>query len=159
MKNVITLTKMLSLSVLLLIAGASTASTVTDGDKDTSKCKHECCKAKTAKEVKEAMKELKAVMKGLAVQVTAMDINVEVSEAVAVAPVKFVRKANRVIVSVEPACSKETEVKDQKINFTNLNKEMEQVQEDMTQMDSCLQKDDVKARKSAEELLKTGIKV
>ena len=46
----------------------------------------------------------------------------------------------------------------QKIDFTALDKEMNQVQEDLSKMDDGLKFDDVKNRKAAEEILKTGIK-
>jgi hypothetical protein len=46
----------------------------------------------------------------------------------------------------------------QKINFTSLSEEMNKAQEDMSQMDPALQKEDANDRKTAENILKTGIR-
>jgi hypothetical protein len=160
MKNVITLTKTLTLSLLLLLVVGASASPVTTGD-DTSKCKKRCCKAKASdKEVQLAIKEVNEAMQELSAQLKNLEgakIKVEV-QSLAQLPVKLIKTTNGFILSYAPEAETSQVGASQKIDFQNLDKEMDKVQEDMTQMDPALQKDDAKSRKPAEELLKTGIK-
>lgn len=154
MKNVFTLTKTIALAVLIFVsAGASAANA--DGDKDTTKCKKNCCKHKDAdKRVDAAMKELNETMKAFTIQVNAFDVVTIKTQA----PAKFVRNGNRII-RVCTATADEQEINKQKIDFNNITREMDQVQEDLSQMDLTLKNDEAKNRKAADVILKTGIKI
>jgi hypothetical protein len=153
MKNVFTLTKTLALAVLVFaFTGASAANP--DGDKDTTKCKKHCCKRKdTDKDADAAMKELNAAMKDLTVQIKAFDGTAIKTQA----PVKA-RNVNRIII-VCTAAADEQEINKQKIDFNNITREMDQVQEDMSRMDPTLKNDEAKNRKAADVILKTGMKL
>jgi hypothetical protein len=160
MKNVITLTKTLTLAALILVfAGASAANIKTD---DTTKCKKSCCKHKQIqKEVNEATAEVNESMKDFNIVIKAFSsatVNAELEKAFALAPLKVISQGDRFIFisNVEPV--KSTVEAQQKIDFSNLNKEIDKVQENMSQMDPALKKEDEKTRKAAEELLQTGIK-
>lgn len=157
MKSVFTLTKTLTLALMVLVFAGASAATITSDD--SSKRKKECCKKqKVDKEVEQAMKELQEAIKELKAELTAInvaEIKAEIAESIAVAPAKMIRTANHLIVVAEDgpkACKK------QKIDAQKMNKEMDQVQENMTQMDATLKNDDAKTRKTAEEILETGIK-
>jgi hypothetical protein len=163
MKNAFTLTKTLTLSVLLLVfAGASASNGKTGDDKDTSKCKKHCCRSKeTNKEIQASLKEFNEAMKELAVQMKSFDaakLKIELVQTMSELPVKVIKTTNGFVFSYAPEMENNQEDAKQKIDFSNLEKEMDKVQEGMTQMDPALKKDDAKSRKTADELLKTGIK-
>jgi hypothetical protein len=161
MKNVITLTKSLTLAVLLLVfAGASAAGAATGND--TIKCKKHCCRNKeTEKEVQLAMKGFNEAMKELTIQIQNLEtgrVKADVIQTLSQLPVRMVKTTNGFMLSYNIDAD-ETQVNGgQKIDFNNLNKEMDKVQEGMTQMDPSLKRDDARSRRAAEELLKTGIK-
>jgi len=155
MKNVITLTKTLILALLVTVSVQAAA---TNND-DSSKCKKECCKKhKSDKQVEQAMKDLENVIVELKAEIAAMnfaEIKADVAEAIAVAPVKVLKTGNRIIIVTadEPkVCNKS------KIDVQKMNKEMDEVQENMSQMDPSLKSESEKTRKTAEEILLTGIK-
>lgn len=162
MKNVFTLTKTLTLSLLLIVfAGASAASIKSDGDKDTSKCGRRCCKDKeSAKEMEQATKIFNDAIRELVVQVRSIDavkLKSQTTQSFTVLPVKMIKTTNGFVFAFAPDNNTRAEAK-QKIDFNNIDKEMDTVQENMSQMDPCLKKDDAKNRRAAEEILKTGIK-
>jgi hypothetical protein len=161
MKTVITFTRTVTLAALLLVfAGAS--ANQSDGDKDTSKCKRLCCrKTESEKEAEQTLKAFNETMREIAVQVKNMDagqMKVELTQAFAQVPVKVMRTNNGFVVSYATRTWNNCDGGKQKIDFNHLDKEMDKAQEDMTEMDPSLRKDDRKSRKAAEELLKTGIK-
>ncbi len=150
MKSVTTLTKTLVLALMVTVFVQASAATIKSDD--TSKCKKECCKKhKSDVKVEQAMKELQDVMTELKAELA----NLNVAEAIAIAPIKVIKTGNRIIVIAgdEPkVCNKST------MDIQKMNKEMDQVQENMSQMDPTLKNDDAKTRKTAEEILLTGIK-
>lgn len=159
MKNVFTLTKTITLAALLLVfVGASAA--IKTGD-DTTKCKRNCCKRNAKSKADIEATAIANVMNNVTVQVKVLDATSLVSEleqSFAIAPVKTIRTANNIVVVKFNEPVKTAEATNQKIDFNNLDKEMEKAQENMSQMDTTLKNDEAKSRKNAEEILKTGIK-
>lgn len=164
MKKVFTLTKSLTLAALLLIvAGASASTLKSEGDKDSAKCKRKCCNKKgSIKEMDAAIADFNEAMKDFTAQIKTLDPSFKMQLAQAAAQLsvkKVITSANTYIVVRVADRSIESQQEDkQKINFSNLDKEMSQVQEDMSQMDPSLKQTEEKSRKAADEILKTGIK-
>ena len=157
MKSKFTLTTLFTLAIMLVSFTVVSASTGTDGS-----CK-KCCKSKKTKAVSVAIAEID---KALA------ETESDIEYVTAVAVTKNIKRSlkklrfKNVIVNETPVVmmafdftdeTKDVDAK-QKINFSALDKEMNQVQEDLSKMDDCLKNDDAKNRKAAEQNLKTGIK-
>jgi hypothetical protein len=161
MNNVITFTRTVTLAALLLVFAAASANQ-SDGDKDTSKCKRLCCrKTETEKEAEQILKAFNETMRDIVAQVKTVDagqMKVELAQAFAEVPVKVLRTNNGFVFGYARRTRNTCDGAKQKIDFNNLDKEMDKAQEDMTEMDPSLKKDDRKSRKAAEDLLKTGIK-
>ncbi len=157
MKRKFTLTKALAILVLLVSFTVASASI---GDDDT--CKTKCCKTKKSQSVTISLAEIDKALEELDAEletVTALAISKEVRKSL-----KTLRLKKIVVTSEAPSFiiafdGEENSVDaNQKINFNALDKEMNQVQEDLSKMDNCLKSDDAKNRKAADEILKTGIK-
>jgi DNA-binding protein YbaB len=159
MKSKFTLTTLFTLAILLVSFTVVSASTLGDDS-----CKTKCCKNKKAKtasiavaEIDKALKEMEADIE----YVTAVAVTKHIKRSVKALQVKkmILRPETAVMVMAFDVAdeTKDVDAK-QKINFNALDKEMNQVQEDLSKMDDGLKCDDVKNRKAAEDILKTGIK-
>lgn len=177
MKNVITLTKTLTLAMLLV---AFTAASASFGGSDDSTCRTKCCKNKS-KEFRQAMNELKAAMKEIETEFRTVTATLQTKQ---VRVVRFARPMmafatagansqfsvkedgqldyetmDRQMDSVQEEMSRldtEDKASAQKINFKALDQEMDQAQAELSKMDAGLKSEELKSKKSAEE--KTGIK-
>jgi len=155
MKKFITLTTTFTAAVLLLVViNASAANTSSDGNE---KCKKHCCKKQqgTTVTTDETVKELKEAIKTLVAELKTINTAELAQQVSKVMPVRIISNGNGIIIIDQEEESKEA----QKINFRNIDKEMDMVQEDLGQMDPTLKKDDTQTRKAGEEILKTGIKI
>lgn len=159
MKSKFTLTTLFTLVIVLVSFTVVSASTVADDS-----CKTKCCKEKKTKtasaaiaEIEKALEEIEAEME----YVTAVAVTENVKQSLKALKVKkmILRQDSPLVVLAFDATdeAKDVDAK-QKINFSALDKEMNQVQEDFSKMDDSLKCDDLKNRKAAEEILKTGIK-
>jgi hypothetical protein len=157
MKRNFTLTKIFSLAILLV---SFTVASASSGEDDT--CKTKCCKSKQAKSISVSVADLDKALE---------ELDAEISYVTAVAISKEVKRSLRTLRFKKVTVTTETPAvffafnaeennvdAKQKINFNALDKEMSQVQEDLSKMDDCLKNDDAKNRKAAEVILKTGIK-
>jgi len=158
MKSKLTLTTLFTLAILLV-----SFTVVSAAGSDDDSCKTKCCKSKKNKTVAVSRAQLDKAL-------DEMEADIKYATAVAVTKsvkgLKTLRYKNISISNEAPvilmAFENDDEIRGvnskQKINFSALDKEMNQVQEDLSQMDDCLKNDDAKNRKAAEEILKTGIK-
>lgn len=139
MKKIITLTKMFALAVLLVIF--TTASASFGGDE---KCKTKCCKDKKNKEVTITLAELEKALDKFEVEfktTTAVMIRTEIRQSLAKLRTIKVRPVQ--VLSFAPAPEETSTVEAKyRINFNDLNKEMDKVQEDMTTSPDVSQKID-----------------
>ena len=129
MKKTITLTKMLVLAIMLVSATTAFASFG-----DEKKCRTKCCKAKQAKELKIALAEMEKAIRELETElktVTAVMITSEVKQSLQ--QLKMISKSRPVnVFAFATAEEKSTVEAKYRIDFSNLNKEMDTEQEKMT---------------------------
>lgn len=136
MKKTITLTKMLALAIMLVTFTTAIAASGDDG------CKTKCCKEKKEKEMKAALAELERAMNKLEAELktfTAVMITTEVKQSFQNTRIVRVRPAY--VMAFAPAETTAVESK-YKINFDDLNKEMDKEQEKMTTAPDMSQKID-----------------
>ena len=139
MKKSITLTKMLTLALLLV--AFTTASASFDGDK----CKTKCCKEKKNKEVAAAIAELEKEMDALKAELQnlpAVIVKTDTREALQVLRTIKLRPSAIIAFAstIETAEAASTVESKYKIDFSNIGKEMDQVQEKMTVATDASQK-------------------
>lgn len=143
MKKTFTYTRTLTVAALLLAFTAATAASIkTD---DTGKCRKACCrKHKADKEMDQAMRAFNEAMKSLAAGVKAIDakqLTMQINQAIATAPTVYAKAGRTAFVFATAPKPEGATDESQKINFANLDKEMDQMQEDMSQMDPTLKKE------------------
>ncbi len=187
MKSKFTLTKTFALAILLVCFTAVSASTL-----ENDSCKTKCCKnkkvkavAKTTVDFNKALKEINAEIRyvttiGIAKEIknTLRTIRLEKIAFYSEMPsilfeFDIVEENNKVdakhkidftaldkeMNQVQEELSKfDGNTTTSKIDFSALDKEMNNAQEELSKMDDSLKNDDAKTRKAAEEILKTGIK-
>jgi hypothetical protein len=138
MKKTITLTKMLALAIMLV---TFTTASATDGDR---KCNSKCCKEKKNKEVMAAMAELEKAMNQLETElktVSAVMVTREVKRSFAKLRTIPIRPVQ--VFAFAPAITEADAVDAKyKINFNDLDKEMDKEQEKMTAAPDMNQKID-----------------
>jgi hypothetical protein len=156
MKSKITLTKLFTLAILLVSFTVVSAST---GGDDS--CKTKCCKSKKTKTVSVAVADIDKAFEEMEAEIRYITVAVTKDVKQSLRTIRYKKviapEPPVVVIAFDIADDKEVDAK-QKINFNALDKEMNQVQEDLSKMDDGLKCDDVKNRKAAEEILKTVIK-
>jgi hypothetical protein len=139
MKKTITLTKMLTLAILLVTFATASA---TDGD---GKCKTKCCKEKKNKEVMAAIAEMEKALNKLEAEfktVSAVMVTTEVKRSFAKMRTITMRPVQ--VFAFAAAATTGTDAVDAKykINFNDLDNEMDKEQEKMTAAPDLSQKVD-----------------
>lgn len=129
MKKITTLTKLFTLAALLVTVSTASASI------DDGKCKTKCCKNKKDKELAVAMAELEKAMNKLEAELKTVTVAITRSEVKRtvrlVRPVQAFAFASAFATVVTPAETVSVDAR-YRIDFADLDKEMDKVQQDMT---------------------------